>query len=94
VTGIGLILAFWGYAITVYGERGIQGESQCSFMTYVIPWLFNLQKCLEHQKARNEGQTPTPTATGSTVTNPTADQIISGPGATSTHDPRGIGGRY
>lgn len=38
MTAIGLLLAFFGYAIIYWALNAIQGNSQQSFITYVFPF--------------------------------------------------------
>lgn len=38
MTGVGIILAFFGYAAVYWGVNAIQGNSQPQFITQVIPF--------------------------------------------------------
>lgn len=38
MAGVGLFIAFFGYALLYYGINAIQGNSQGTFMSYVFPF--------------------------------------------------------
>lgn len=38
MAGVGLFIAFFGYALLYYGVNAIQGNSQPKFVTYVFPF--------------------------------------------------------
>lgn len=38
MAGVGLLIAFIGYAVLYYGVNAIQGNSQGSFVSYVFPF--------------------------------------------------------
>lgn len=38
MAGLGILIAFFGYAILYWGVEAIQGNNQPHFVTYVFPW--------------------------------------------------------
>lgn len=38
MTAIGLFVFFLGYAVLYWGLQAVQGNSQQSFVTYIVPW--------------------------------------------------------